>query len=108
MPENEKQMILFAFEGRGIIPIHIDTNLILFEIRFSSGLTLTATITSTQRKTLFTSKVVFALGVIEEGDIEGAFTEYVEATRTLQGIAFGIACASKLLAMVRATADIRS
>lgn len=106
IPDNAKEMILFAFEQRGIRPVHVEANLIVFDVQFESGLSLGAVITAAHRKTFFRTKLVIALGVLNSDmKPKAEFTQYTNLPTQLHDIQFGIGCATTLLAMVRTVAD---
>src|SRR5262245_58398388 len=107
IPEQVKTAILFAFERRGIVPVHVQADLIVFDVQFASGLALAGVITATHRRAMFRTKPVIALAVLSpEKESEAACTEHVDLPTGLD-LAFGTQCASRLLGMMRAVADVK-
>jgi hypothetical protein len=106
IPDNAKQAILFALKRRGIVPLHVGADMVLYEVQFASGLRLVASITAKHKKTWLCTKQVIVL-IVYNADVEDSpnYVEYIDAPTSSHDIRFGVECTSRLLAMVRATAD---
>ena len=105
IPDTAKEAILFAFQRRGVVPLHVGADMILCEVQFASGLRLVASITATHKKTWLRTKHVIVLIVYDADDEDSPnYAEYIDAPTSSQDIRFGVECTSRLLAMVRATA----
>jgi hypothetical protein len=107
IPENAKEMILTTLARRGIVADYVTDRLIGFRSHYESGLSLNTLILAGTRNTWFRTKPILMLAVTktkEEGAID--LQDHIDLPTSSSDIMFGFSCASKLLAMTRAAADV--